>query len=70
MPRKAHVTSYADYLMQSNQAAQRYARSMAALREALTEVQKTCPHTELDFEADPAGGHDSYHFCKQCGAKM
>lgn len=70
MPRKAHITSYADYLAQSHQAAQRYARRLAALREALTEIQKTCQHTALDFEDDPAGGHDSYYFCKLCGAKV
>lgn len=70
MPRKANVTSYADYLMQSNQAAQRYARRLDALRKALAEVQKTCQHTALDFEDDPAGGRDSYYFCKNCGAKV
>lgn len=66
MPRKTNIKSYADYLAQSQKAAQR----LAALRKALTEVQQNCKHSKLEFQPDPAGGHDSYYFCMTCGAKL
>lgn len=69
MPDK-HVSSYTDYLAQLRKANLRFANEVGHLRAALHRLQTTCPHRRTEFEADPAGGNDSYHFCKDCGVKV
>ena len=43
--------------------------TMRRLREELNQLPERCPHEDVTFNPDPAGGSDSYYHCHDCGAE-
>jgi len=43
---------------------------MDDLNRSIADVQQGCPHHEVTFFSDPAGGSSSYYECDWCGATV
>ena len=59
--------NYHDYQLQCNVLQQKYDRAMRRLKARLNLFQTKCSHVNTSFQADPAGGNDSYDLCHDCG---
>ena len=39
-------------------------------KESLSQLQRECKHRLKTYYGDPAGGHDSFYECNDCGAQV
>jgi hypothetical protein len=62
--------NYFDYQIQCSRLQDKHDRAMRRLKARLKTFQTTCPHKNISFQADPAGGNDSYDLCNNCGKAL
>ena len=62
--------TYDDYRDRIRQLERKFREDCNMAKIELKKLQKTCPHTNTQYEPDASGNNDSYTWCRLCGKTL